>query len=55
MDKELKLFIENTRSLFGIELQAETLDGAKMELEKHRASIEEAQKSALPFHPVNDQ
>ena len=29
MNKELELFIENTRSLFGIELQAETLDGAK--------------------------
>lgn len=51
MNKELELFIENTRSLFGIELQAETLDGAKMELEKHRASIEEAQKKRIAVSP----
>jgi hypothetical protein len=51
MNKELELFIENTRSLFGIELQAKTLDGAKKELEKHRASIEEAQKKRIAVSP----
>ncbi len=51
MDKELELFIENTRSLFGIELKAETLDDAKKELEKHRASIDESQKKRIAISP----
>ena len=51
MNKELELFIENTRSLFGIELKAETLDDAKKELEKHRASIDESQKKRIAISP----
>lgn len=51
MDKELELFIENTRSLFGIELKAETLDDAKKELGKHRASIDESQEKRIAVSP----
>ena len=49
--KQLEQFIENTRAMFGIELQAQTIEEAKRELEKHRASIEEAQKKRIAVSP----
>ena len=49
--KQLEQFIENTREMFGIELQAQTIEEAKRELEKHKSTIDDAQKKRIAVSP----
>lgn len=49
--KQLEQFIENTRAMFGIELQAQTIEEAKRELEKHKSTIDDAQKKRIAISP----